>query len=61
MCPYYMLEHVTGYIPKSGIAGSSGSTVPNFLRNRQTDFQNGGTLFLLLKALPKYVDSPVSL
>ena len=29
-----------GYIPRSGIAGSSGSTMSNFLRNRQTDFQS---------------------
>ena len=30
-----------GYMPKSGIAGSSGSTMSNFLRNRQNDFQSG--------------------
>ena len=33
----------SGYMPRSGIAGSSGSTMSNFLRNRQTDFQNGCT------------------
>jgi hypothetical protein len=27
----------SGYIPRSGIAGSTGSTMSNFLRNRQTD------------------------
>ena len=27
-----------GYMPISGITGSSGSTMSNFLRNRQTDF-----------------------
>jgi hypothetical protein len=32
-----------GYMPRSGIAGSSGSTMSNFLRNRQTDFQSGYT------------------
>jgi hypothetical protein len=26
-------------MPRRGIAGSSGSTMSNFLRNRQTDFQ----------------------
>ena len=30
-----------GYMPRSGIAGSSGGTMSNFLRNRQTDFQSG--------------------
>jgi hypothetical protein len=41
-----IVEHVSflsvgassGYMPKRGIAGSSGSTMSNFLRNRQTDF-----------------------
>jgi hypothetical protein len=28
-------------MPGRGIAGSSGSTMSNFLRNRQTDFQSG--------------------
>jgi hypothetical protein len=28
----------SGYMPRRGIAGSSGSTMSNFLRNRQTDF-----------------------
>jgi hypothetical protein len=31
----------SGYMPKSGIAGSSGNTMSNFLRNHQTDFQSG--------------------
>ena len=31
------------YMPRSGIAGSTGSTMANFLRNRQTDFQSGFT------------------
>jgi len=30
-------------MPKRGIAGSSGSSMSNFLRNLQTDFQNGCT------------------
>jgi len=32
-----------GYIPKWGIAGSSGSSMSKFLRNLQSDFQNGCT------------------
>ena len=27
-----------GYIPRSGISGSSGITMSNFVRNHQTDF-----------------------
>ena len=27
-----------GYMPRSGIAGYSDNTMPNFLRNYQTDF-----------------------
>jgi len=46
-----IVEHVSllyvgasfGYVPKRGIAGSSGSSMSNFLRNLQTDFQNGCT------------------
>jgi hypothetical protein len=46
-----IVEHVSllhvgsssGYMPRSGIAGSSGNTMSNFLRNRQTDFQRGCT------------------
>ena len=32
-----------GYMHRSGIAGSSGSTMSNFLRNHQIDFQSGCT------------------
>jgi len=32
-----------GYMSRSGIAGSSGSTMSNFLRNLQTDIQSGCT------------------
>jgi hypothetical protein len=47
------VEHVSflpvgtssGYMPRSNIVGSSGSTVSNFLRNCQTDFQSGCTSF----------------
>jgi hypothetical protein len=44
-----IVEHVfllpvrtfSGYMSKSVIAGSSGCTMSNFLRNHQTDFQRG--------------------
>ena len=44
-----IVEHVTllqvgissVYMPRRGIAGSSGSTMSSFLRNHQTDFQSG--------------------
>ena len=32
-----------GYMPRSAISGSSGSTMSNFLRNHQDDFQSGFT------------------
>jgi hypothetical protein len=43
-----IVEHVSflpvgtfsGYMPRRGIAGSSGSIMSNFLRKRQTDFQS---------------------
>jgi hypothetical protein len=46
-----IVEHVSllydgessGYMPRSGIAGSSGRTISNFLSNQQTDFQSGFT------------------
>jgi hypothetical protein len=31
----------SGCMPRSGIAGSSGSTMSNFQRNYQNDFQSG--------------------
>jgi hypothetical protein len=43
---YVSLLHVgasSGYMPRSGIARSSSSTMSNFLRNHQPDFQNGCT------------------
>jgi hypothetical protein len=33
----------SGYMPRRGIAESSGSIMSNFLRNHQTDFQSGCT------------------
>jgi hypothetical protein len=33
----------SGYMPRSGIAESSGSTMSKFLRNRQTDLQGERT------------------
>ena len=46
-----IVEHVSllpvgtssGYMPRRGIAGSSGCTMSNFLRNHQTNFQSGCT------------------
>jgi hypothetical protein len=46
-----IVEHVSflpvgtssGYNPRRGIAGSTSSTMSNFLRNCQTDFQSGCT------------------
>ena len=43
-----IVEHVSllhvgassGYMPRSGIVGSSGNTLSNFLRNCQSDFQS---------------------
>jgi hypothetical protein len=37
------VEASSGYMPRRGVAGSSSSTVSDFLRNCQTDFQNGCT------------------
>jgi hypothetical protein len=49
--PMNIVEHVSllqvglssGYMSRRGIAGSSSSTISNFLRNCQTDFQSGCT------------------
>jgi hypothetical protein len=41
MCPCFTLEHFLGYMPSNGIAGSSGRTISNFLRNYQICFQRG--------------------
>ena len=41
--PFLPVGTSSGYMPRRGIAGSSGSTMSNFLRNRQTDFQSGCT------------------
>ena len=35
----------SGYMPRRGIAGSSGSSMSSFLRKCQTDFQSGCTSF----------------
>ena len=40
---FLLVRTSSGYMPRRGIAGSSSSTLSNFLRNRQTDFQSGCT------------------
>jgi hypothetical protein len=42
VCLLYVVAS-SGYMSRSGIAGSSGSIMSNFLRNHQTDFQSGCT------------------
>ena len=37
------VEESSGYMPRSGIAGSSDTTMSNFLRKDETDFQSGCT------------------
>jgi hypothetical protein len=37
------IEAYSGYMPRSGIARSSGSTMSNFVRNFQSDIQSGCT------------------
>jgi hypothetical protein len=41
--PFLLVGTSSGYMPRRGIAGSSGSTMSNFLRNHETDFQSGCT------------------
>ena len=43
ICSFYQLELLLGICPGVVLAGSSGSTMSNFLRNHQTDFQIGCT------------------
>jgi hypothetical protein len=61
-----IVEHVSllqvgtpsGYIPRRGIAGSSGSSKSNFLKNRQTDFQSDCTS---LQSHQQWRSVPISL
>jgi hypothetical protein len=40
---FLLVGTFSGYMPRRGIVGSSGSTMSNFLRNRLIDFQSGCT------------------
>jgi hypothetical protein len=40
---FLLVGTTSGYMPRRGIAGSSGSTMSNFVRNCQTYFQSGCT------------------
>ena len=58
---YVSLLHVGApfeYMPKSGIAGSSGTTISNFMRNCQADFQSGCTN---LQSYQQWTSVPLSL
>ena len=60
MVEYVSLLHVgasSGYMPRSGIAGSADRSMPNLLRNRQTDFQSG---FASLQFYLQYRSVPLS-
>jgi hypothetical protein len=39
--PFLYVGASLGYMPKCSIGGTSGNTMSNFLRNRQSDFQSG--------------------
>jgi hypothetical protein len=61
----YIVEHMPlwhsrasfGYIPKRGIAGYSGRSISNFLRNIQINFQSGCTS---LKSYQQWKSAPLS-
>jgi hypothetical protein len=40
---FLLVGTFSGSMPRRGIAGSSGGSMSNFLRNCQTDFQSGCT------------------
>jgi hypothetical protein len=64
-----IVEHVSllqigtssGFMPRKGIARSSGSTISNFLRNRQNDFQSGCTSLQTYQQWKSVPLSPLSL
>lgn len=57
------LRTSSGYMPRRGITGSSGSTMSNFPRNCQIDFQSGCTSLQFLQqwmSVPLFPPSPAS-
>jgi hypothetical protein len=47
-----------GYMPRSGISGSSDKTISNFLKNHQIDFQSG---FIRFQSHQQWKSVPLSL
>jgi hypothetical protein len=57
MCPY--AGAYPGYMPRSDTAGSSGSTMSNFLRSHQTNFLSASQSFFFFFETPDYIPLPV--
>ena len=58
MCPYYHAGKSSGYMPRSGIAGSSGRIMSRFLMSFQTDFSELLYQFAIhkqLRSIPLFI------